>query len=330
MTTVQHKGTGSAEPVPATGTRSRWFTPALVVAAFLAIGGALGGPGGKLADVQKNDSAAYLPSRAESAAVLAASTRFSGVESTPAIVVYSRPSGLTDADEVEMTLFGFAVVEHLSPVLPGPPMGPIVAPDGTTAPVVVLLIGSDPKKMRDSVDWRRQRATEAPGLETHVAGPAAALTDLTEVFGEVNGVLLAVTGLAILLILVLVYRSPVLPFVVLAVAGTALGMANGTAYLLAKAGLLTISGDAQGILDVLVLGAATDYALLLTARYREELRRHEDRYEAMRIAWRAAVEPIAASGGTVIAGLLCLLASGLASTRGLGPVAALGIGCALV
>src|SRR5439155_1517972 len=191
MTTVQHKGIGSADQVPPTGTRYRWLAPALVVAAFLAIGGALGGPGGKLADVQKNDSAAYLPSRAESAAVLAASTRFSGVESTPAIVVYSRPSGLTDADKVEMTLFGLAVVVHLSPVL---------------------------------------------------------------------------------------------PFVVLAVAGTALGMANGTAYLLAKAGLLTISGDAQGILDVLVLGAATDYALLLTARYREELRRHEDRYEAMRIA----------------------------------------------
>src|SRR5439155_9532406 len=138
------------------------------------------------------------------------------------------------------------------------------------------------------------------------------------------------TGLAILLILVLVYRSPVLPFVVLAVAGTALGMANGTAYLLAKAGLLTISGDAQGILDVLVLGAATDYALLLTARYREELRRHEHPFEAMRLAWRAAVAPLVASAGTVIAGLLCLLASGLASTRGLGPVAAIGIASALV
>jgi RND superfamily putative drug exporter len=106
-------------------------------------------------------------------------------------------------------------------------------------------------------------------------------------------------------------------------------MANGVVYLLAKAGVLTVSGDAQGILDVLVLGAGTDYALLVAARFREELPRQPDRYAAMRVAWRAAVPPILASGATVIFALLCLLISGLPATRGLGPITAIGIVCAL-
>jgi len=143
-------------------------------------------------------------------------------------------------------------------------------------------------------------------------------------------VLLLVTGLVILVILFAVYRSPILPFLVLLVAGFALTVANGVVYLLAKGNVVTLSGQSQGILDVLVLGAGTDYALLLVSRFREELRRHESKYDAMRAAYRAALEPIVASGGTVILGLLCLLVSDLASNRGLGPIGAIGIACALL
>jgi RND superfamily putative drug exporter len=121
-----------------------------------------------------------------------------------------------------------------------------------------------------------------------------------------------------------------LPLLVLVSSGTALGLANGTVYLLAKHDLVTLSGQTQGILDVLVLGAGTDYALLLVSRFREELRRHENAFDAMRVAWRASIEPILASGGTVVLGLLCLLISDLASNRGLGPVAGVGIACALL
>src|SRR6266542_4477085 len=263
-------------------------------------------------------------------AALAASKRFTGLESTPAIIIYTRPSGITEADRIQLTLVTLAIAEHLNTRLAGPPRGPVVSDDGKAAQIIVPFAGSDPKPIREDVRWLRQRAAEVPDLEVHVAGPAGAVTDLVDVFGAVNGVLLLVTAAVVLLILVLAYRSPILPFVVLAVAGTALGVANGTAYLLAKANLITISGDAQGILDVLVLGAGTDYALLLAARFREELRRREDRYEAMRAAWRAALPPIAASGGTVILGRLRLLVSNLASTRGLGPVAAIGIASALV
>jgi RND superfamily putative drug exporter len=189
----------------------------------------------------------------------------------------------------------------------------------------VPFIGSDPDQIRPAVDWLRAGIADVDGLTLHVAGPAAVQTDLIEVYGTVNVVLLLVTILAVLLILVVVYRSPVLPLVVLACAGVALGAAHGVAYLLARVGVITVSGQVQGILDVLVLGAGTDYALMLVARFREELRRHDDAREAMRRAWRAAAPPIGASGGTVIAGLLCLLASDLPATSALGPVAALGV-----
>ena len=133
-----------------------------------------------------------------------------------------------------------------------------------------------------------------------------------------------------LLILVAVYRSPILPFLVLAVAGIGLGMANGVAYLMAKAGGSPSPARCRASSTCSSSGAGTDYALLLASRFREELRRTEDKYEAMRVAWRASVEPIAASGGTVILAVLCLLVSGLPATRSLGPVAAIGIGFAVL
>jgi RND superfamily putative drug exporter len=308
----------------------RWLVPALGIAAFLVAAGALGSAGAHLSQVQRNDSSAYLPGGAEATEVLADATRFSGTETTPAIIVYESPTAFTQADRNQVVLAVLNMYQHLSQRLSSPPIGPIVSPDGVAARVIVPFIGSDPVRLRADVDWLRERSADLPGLRVRVAGPAAALADLTEVFSATDGVLLLVTGLIVLLVLVVVYRSPTLPLLVLAVAGIALELANGTAYLLARAGALTISGDAQGILDVLVLGAGTDYALLLTARYREELRRQPDPYAAMRSAWRAALPPIAASGGTVILGLLCLLASNLASTHGLGPVAAIGIASALV
>jgi RND superfamily putative drug exporter len=318
------------EPPAAAATWPRWVPPALLAVLFLLIAGPLGSVGSKLGDVQKNDSAAYLPVGAEATAVRAAFTRFTGLEATTAVLVYRRPSGITQQDQIQIILAAFHLGEQLNGRLAGPPMGPIISDDAQAAEVIVRLIGSDPKPLRSDIAALRASAVNTPGLELHVAGPAAAVADLTEVFGKVDGVLLAVALGAVLLILVLAYRSPVLPFIVLGVAGTALGLANGVIYLLAKQGVLTVSGDAQGILDVLVLGAGTDYALLLTSRYRDELRRQSDRYAAMRSAWKAAVQPIVASGSTVILGLLCLLASNLGSTRGLGPVAALGIACALV
>ena len=156
------------------------------------------------------------------------------------------------------------------------------------------------------------------------------LGDFIVAFGAIDGVLLLVALAVVLLILVVVYRSPILPFVVLISAVLALGLASAAIYGMAAADLLTLNGQSQGILFILAIGAATDYSLLIVARFREELRDHESKYAAMKVAYQGAFEPILASGATVILGLLCLLLSDLASLSGLGPVGAVGIAGAVL
>src|SRR5690606_27129988 len=167
------------------------------------------------------------------------------------------------------------------------------------------------------------------GLDAHVTGPAGFSADLGDAFAGIDGLLLAVALAAVLVILVLVYRSPLLPLIVLSTSVSALCVALLIIWHLADAGALLLSGQTQGILFILVIGAATDYSLLYVARYRDELRRLRGRAEATRAALRGTLEPVLASGGTVIAGLLCLLLSDLKSNSALGPVAAIGIAVAM-
>nr|WP_306415710.1 MMPL family transporter [Arthrobacter livingstonensis] len=163
------------------------------------------------------------------------------------------------------------------------------------------------------------------GVSVHVTGPAGFTADLIEGFSGIDGVLLGVALLAVFIILILVYRSLLLSVAVLATSLFALCVALLGVWWLAKAGILMLSGQTQGILFILVIGAATDYSLLYVSRYREELRVSKDKWAASMQAIRKSAEPIAASGGTVIAGLLCLLFSDLKSNSSLGPVAAIGI-----
>jgi len=295
---------------------------------WLLVGGPLASLAGQTSEVQKNDNASYLPETAESTVVLNLDKRFSGQETAPGIIVFVRESGLTDADKATIQRQLSEAEQHFGDKLAGPPIGPVFAEDGQAAQAIIQFAGTDSQKNAPYVVWLRDHLG-GDGLEAHVTGPAGLFTDFMEVFELIDGVLLYFTAGLILLILVIVYRSPFLPFVVLLGAGFALGIANGVVYLLAKSDLITVSGQSQGILDVLVLGAATDYALLIVSRFREELRRVESRYDAMKVALRASYEPILASGGTVIMGLLCLLVSDLAPNRGLGPIGAIGIACAL-
>ncbi|NUR30264.1 MAG: MMPL family transporter, partial [Catenulispora sp.] len=295
---------------------------------WLVVGGPLAALAGKTSEVQKNDNSSYLPESAESTVVMHLDKQFVNQESAPGIVLYARPGGLTGDDKALITRQMQATSDHFGSALAGPPIGPIFSDDGVAAEVIVRFAGTDSQKNAPGVEWLRDNLG-APGLEAHVTGPAGIYADFMDVFKLIDGVLLYVTGGLILLILAVVYRSPFLPIAVLFSAGFALGLSNGIVYLLAKADVITVSGQSQGILDVLVLGAATDYALLLVSRFREELRRHESRFDAMKVALRASFEPILASGGTVILGLLCLLVSDLAPNRGLGPITAIGITCAL-
>ncbi|NRN70052.1 Membrane protein YdgH [Kibdelosporangium sp. 4NS15] len=295
------------------------------------VAGAVGiGAPGALSEVQRNDGESFLPAAAEATEVVRLQEKIAGGKIQPALVVFSRPAGLTEADGAVVRARA-ADVSRLTG-LAGPVSDPVVAPDGKAVLVTVPVSGVDGfeagrtvQRMRDVV-----RADLPAGLSVHVTGPAGYTADFGEVFTGIDGRLLVVTALVVALVLVLVYRSPVLPVVVLVSAGLALVLSASVVHPLAANGVLTLNGQSQGILFILVFGASTDYALLLIARHREETASGASPRQSVGKAVRASFESIAASAGTVILGLACLLLSELSSNRGLGPVAAIGIAASLL
>lgn len=306
----------TATSPPRTTRRWRWLIPALLLLVWLGIAGGGGPFAGKLSEVASTDASSFLPASAESTRADELYAQFNTSEFIPAIVVAERDGGIEEGD-----------LAFLAQESAGPP--PIPSDDGEAAQMIVPLDANG--DVGEAVEELRAALEDTPeGLSVYVTGPAGQAADLSSAFGGIDGLLLLVAGGVVLVILVVVYRSPILPFVVIVSALFALSLASLLVYLLADAEVIALNGQSQGIMFILVFGAATDYALLLVARYREELRFREDKYDAMRRAIRGSIEPIAASAGTVILGVLCLLLSDLNSNRGLGPVAAIGIATSFI
>lgn len=320
----------------------------LVTLLWLAILGAGGMAQGQLSTVQQNDAAAFLPAEAESTRADEIAAEFTASEALPALVVVTREDGepLTQDDLGELGRIAEALPQRaaagigtVGDVLVSPvPLIPSQDGDAALLPVSVDAdrsddtIGEGERVINVVVEETRALLEEElpGGLQSWVTGPGGAVADLVAAFGGIDGILLVVALVVVLVILVLVYRSPFLPFAVLLTAVAALCLAAFVVFHLADRDVLLLNGHSQGILSILVVGAATDYSLLLVARYREALTDHQSPYRAMRVAWRACLEPIAASAGTVIVGLLCLLLSDLGSNASLGPVAAIGIAASVL
>ncbi|GAB2537614.1 MMPL family transporter [Brachybacterium huguangmaarense] len=305
----------------------RILLPALLVLGWLALFSVGGMSFGRIGDVATNDRSSFLPASAASTQVAERQPDFLGSDAVPAIIVVEREGGVTEED--------LAALQALADDAPGivgegaEASPPIPSEDGEAAQLVVT-VPSDQDAETAIEALRTALAEDLPdGAHAWVTGPAGFSADLVEAFGGIDGILLLVTIAAVFVILVIVYRSPVLPILVMLAALTALAVAVLINVELAAHGIVTINGQIQGILFILVIGAATDYSLLYIARYREELREHESPARAALAAWRGTLEPILASGGTVIVGLLCLLLSDLVSNSALGPVAAIGIVCAM-
>ena len=307
-----------------TGRRSK----VVVLVAFVLLAGGLASQSGKLSDVTSSDLAATLPDGAESLQVVRTTERL-GDQVTPAIAVYRRAGGLNKDDRARVRADRSAL-ERDPPALAVGVGEPEFTREGALLTVPLRDTGDDATDEAVASLRERISSTEGRGngLQIAVTGGAAFSADISGVFEGLDVTLLAITGSIVLLLLVLIYRSPIfwaIPFFVVILTESA---TRGAAYLLGSAGL-TVTGQGSGILTVLVFGAATDYALLLVARYREELEREKDTHVAMRTALRSTAPAILASGGTVVAALLTLLLARVGGTQAIGPLGAAGVALAM-
>ncbi len=324
-----------------------WLRPVLVllmIVAWMGIGGAGGQTFGVLSSVQENDNSAFLPSSAESTLAADAHAEFVPSDAVPGLFVIDGAG--PDQSAAVQTFVDAAVAAPLEGDEQGRTVGDILASDPQVVPaqdgeatLVVFDVdaalfaqtsGEDTLGQLFAQSVRATWAEQDLNADGYLTGAVGIVADLTEAFAGIDGVLLLVSLLVVLVILLIVYRSPVLPFLVLTTSLIALSAAIILVYALAKADVITLNGQSQGIMFILVVGATTDYALLLVARYREELLHRRSPYDAMREAWKRSIAAISASAGTVVAGLLVLLLSDLKSNASLGPAGAIGIASAFI
>ena len=294
---------------------------ALVLAAPLA---------GRLEQVQTSDPLAALAPGAESTQVAELLRTLPGTDQIPAVIVYERTGGLTRADLARVTSDRDAITADGVGV--GEVTGPVPSDDGAAVLLVVPLTSLDPDALATDVATIREIVEEgdAAGLTVRVTGGAGVTADLVGVFAGINGTLLIATALVVAILLLLTYRSPFLWLLPLVTVFLADFLARAGMTALVEQGGLFVDGQIAGIVLVLVFGAGTDYALLLVARYREELRRYPDRGDAMAAALAGAGPAIVASAATVALALLCLLTAVLPGQRALGPAGAIGVLCAML
>lgn len=315
-----------------TGRVTKW----IVLLGAVVVVGLMAPLNAQLIDVQNNEASSWLPESAESTRVLEELTGTVDPNDIDTLVVYYRQGGLTPEDLAAMDahaaeiakIDGVTAEGVLSPNAAqqaGIPF-PLVSEDGEVANLVFTFnFGADGWLSIPDAATEVRDIARIDGVTVHLAGYGGQAADASAAFEGIDTNLIFATLLVVILILLFTYRSPILWLLPIISAVFAYMISGGVVYLLAKYADLTVNGQSQSILGILVIGAGTDYALLLVARYREELRRHEDRHEAMAFALHRATPAILASAATVVIGLLCLVFSDLNSTAGLGPVLAVGV-----
>ena len=313
-----------------TGRVSAWIVLALslvAAGAMFAIGSGAGGdtiPG------------VGLPASAESVQAAALADELPGADGTVAIFVFTRSVDGTegaalDAEDLEAVAAAATALTEFSDGGFVPP--PTISDDESTAIVTVPLSElTDAAEQSDrAAELRATASADLPdGLTVLMTGPEGFAVDIAGVFAGANFTLLMVTVIVVAVLLLITYRSPILWLVPLAIVGLADVIAGIAATRVAAMVGLELDASVKGILSVLVFGAGTNYALLLIARYRDELRISDDRRAAMAKAWRGAAPAIIASGGTVTLSLLTLLTAELSGNRALGLACAVGVVVAML
>ncbi len=305
----------------------RLCIPAALVIAWLGITG-VGGPYfGKISDVATNDLSTFLPESAEATKANEQIEKFRDGKSIPAVIVFEKSSALGDTEQTKLAQLQkeFATVSQVD----GDISPPVYSQDKKAA-LIVVPVARDSELKKVMADMRARIDTSSLGLTYKIGGPASFSQELQKAFSGIDVTLLAVALSTVFIILLVVYRSPFLPIIVLTTATAALSAAIFVVWHLANADILQLNGQVQGILFILVIGATTDYSLLYLARLREELHNHRTTYDATKAALKGSYESIIAAGGTVTLGLMCLLLSDLGSNKALGPVGGVGIALAII
>ena len=302
----------------------------LIIVFIWFVGAGIGGPFfGKISEVSSVDLTAFLPKSSEAAKASTESKKFVDQSIQTSVIVFeATDDGISKSDEKAIDS-----VRHDLEKVDGVKgdVSPVTISDDKKAAIVSVVSDSDKKirEVRDDMHATLKRADLA-NTKAYITGPGGFASDLNKAFSGIDGILLGVALAVVFVILLVVYRSPLLPFIVLMTSMFALAVSVLVVWWLAKQDVVTINGQIQGILFILVIGAATDYSLLYVSRYREELHKYSHRWDATLSAWKASFEPILASGGTVIAGLMCLIVSDLTSNSALGPVGSVGIVLAIL
>ena len=316
-----------------------WRRAAGVIAAWIVVGVVIVVTAPPLAEVTTNNQEDFLPGDSESRrAMELVSEKYPRGQGVPAIVVFHRPEGLSDADlaavaEVDAALQADGAPDDIESVLSlsGSPeaASALLAPDGTTVTTIVTITGSPgEERFGEVVQWIREQAqtgVEDVGLTVALTGPAGIVSDAVKVFGTFDFRVTLFTVLLVLVLLLLIYRSPALALLPLAGVGWTLLVAQSLAAILADSFGLSLNGQVTALMSVLMFGAGTDFTLFIVARYREELRRQPDRWQAMQESLRRIGPAIASSGGTTIAAMLALLLATFGSFQAMGPVLAMAI-----
>jgi RND superfamily putative drug exporter len=318
-----------------TGRRTKW----LVLVVWILAAVALGPVGGKLSDETEDDTASYLPESAESTEVVhILDDEFASGETTFGLIVYRRDGGITPADQQviaqdakEVQQAGDEIPLTRPPVVPFAKGSPreLVSANGDVAYTVLRV----PTNFDAAADWgkavRDITGEEADGMQIWLTGDLGFSTDAEEVFSDLDTKLLAATVLLVLVLLGLIYRAVLVALTPLFVVFLSYTVATAFVYLYAKSGA-SVSSNGTTILIVLMFGVGTDYSLLLVSRYREELRRTQDKHAAMHHALSRTGPTILASGLTVALAMLVLVLADTRLTSSLGPVAAIGVASAMV
>lgn len=305
---------------------SKWLRillPSVLIVTWLALAG-IGGPYfGKISDVSSTDLTTFLPESAEATKVNDELSKFRDSDTIPALVVFESKDGDLSQDDqkkIDAVRQDLGAIEGVKGEI-----SPAIVSEDKKAAFVAVPLKSDGEFKEILATVKEDLSKVGLSADYKVAGPASLARDLQGAFAGIDGTLLFVALGVVFVILLIVYRSPFLPFIVLTAALSALATAILVVYYLADAGIVQLNGQVQGILFILVIGAATDYSLLYVARYREELAQRETAWQASKAALKASFEPILAAGGTVTLGLMCLLFSDLGSNKALGPVGGIGI-----